>query len=94
MVVVEAIVVAASAGCTVVGMAAVATAVEGVYLVVEAIAAGDCTACADLAVVAAEASIVAEPAHPIVAVDTGTYISHFLCRNIKRASIMFILSRT
>ena len=93
--------VAASAGCTVVGMAAVATAVEVVYLVVGAIAAGDCTASADLAVVAAEASIVVElarskdqvVAHPIVAVDTVTYISHFLCRNIKRVSIIFIFSR-
>ena len=73
--------VAASVGCTEVDMAAVATAVEVVYLVVEAIAAGDCTACADLAVVAAEAGIVWEQAPPpIVAVDTVTYISHFLCK--------------
>jgi hypothetical protein len=86
----EATVEVASVGCTVVGMAAVATAV------VEAIAAVvDCTECAELAVVAAEAGIVGEQAPPpMVAVDTVAYMSHFLCRNIKQASIMFIFSRT
>ena len=72
---------------TVVGMAAVAIAVEVVCLVVEAIAAVDCTACTDLAVVAVEAGIVAElarskeqvVAHPIVVVDTVTRVSSFSC---------------
>jgi hypothetical protein len=68
----------ASVGCTEVDMAAVATAVEVVYPVVEATAAVDCTACADLAVAVADSKdqVVA---HPIVAVDTVTRVSSFSC---------------